>query len=89
MTKERIQEALLEIDCIILTIKTFYKNCKLLEIAIYIIKQELINYRSGSLFDLLSNIWFLLSNCIIKIEEERFQAISLLQSVDYKYITYC
>jgi hypothetical protein len=56
MIKQLVLKAILSLKVIIPLIKTFNKNLKLLAISVYIIKRELIDFKSGSLFDSLYKI---------------------------------
>jgi hypothetical protein len=87
-TRRRVLEAILGLDVIIPTLKTFNENSKLLEIGVQIIRRELRDYRKGSLFNSLNEIWSPPFNCLVETAEGIFHPILLPHDVDHAYLVY-
>ncbi|PMD42323.1 hypothetical protein L207DRAFT_580988 [Hyaloscypha variabilis F] len=87
-TRQRVLEAILGLNVIIPTIKTLNENSKLLEIAVHIIRRELSDSRSGSLFDSLREIWCPPSFCSLEILEGKFRPFLLPNNIEHAYLVY-
>ena len=87
-TRQRIEDAILGLDVIIPTIKTFHENSKLLGIGVRVIRRELAQFRSGSLFESLCSIWSPQVSCSLETREGFFTSAVPPSDVDLAYLAY-
>lgn len=87
-TRQRIQEEILGLDLIIPTIKTLHENSKLLGIGVQVIRRELTQDRSGSLFESLCSMWSPQASCFLETQEGIFTAVVRANDVDPAYLAY-
>lgn len=87
-TRQRIQEEILGLDFIIPTIKTLHENSKLLGIGVQVIRRELTQDRSGSLFESLCSMWSPQASCFLETQEGIFTAVVGANDVDPAYLAY-
>ncbi|KAH9205192.1 hypothetical protein DL95DRAFT_492292 [Leptodontidium sp. 2 PMI_412] len=87
-TRQRIQEEILGLDLIIPTIKTLHENSKLLGIGVQVIRRELTQDRSGSLFESLCSMWSPQASCFLETQEGIFTSVIAPNDVDPAYLAY-
>ncbi|KAK8863158.1 hypothetical protein PGQ11_009393 [Apiospora arundinis] len=85
--RKRIESAILELDVIIPSIKTFHENMKYFSIGSEILKSKILTrFKKGqSLYEAMRQIWHRPNKCHIEYKEEDFREVPLNPDFSWAY----